>query len=226
MDEAARGAAALNQGNAQEAIKHYTAAIDANRTAVPYYIKRSTAYQRAADYPAALSDAEIAVVLAHKRAKRELIKDAQLRRAIALYHLGRYADAEFAFNIVKRFDEKEKTLPIWITKVSKQLESLPEDDERRKLTIKEVPDMEAPTASSSQPAAKTGSTGASTVAAAAAPPQPIVQTPANKIKQDWYQNTENVYFNLLAKGVPKDKATVDIQKDSVSIISVENDHVN
>jgi suppressor of G2 allele of SKP1 len=211
MDEAARGAAALAQGNAEEAIKHYTAAITANNTAVTYYIKRSTAYQRASDHSAALSDAEIAVVLAHKRAKRELIKDAQLRRAIALYHLHRYADAEFAFSIVKRLDEKEKTLPIWVAKVTKQLQGLPEHDERRKLKIKEMPEVELPTASSSQAASKSDSKEVATA------PKPMVPTPANKIKQEWYQSSENVCFSLLAKGVPKDKATVDIQKDTLTI---------
>ena len=212
MDQAARGATALAANNYEEAISLYTAAIGVNPSAVDYYIKRSTAYQRSAKYSEALADAEVAVVLAHKRARRELIKDSQLRRGIALFFLERYADAEFILGIVKRLDEKEKTLAIWNMKVAAKLKDLPEDDERRQVTAKEVPDVEVPSASSKKEGeVKEGSK----VEEAPAAPKPVAPTPADKIKHDWYQNTDNVYFTLLAKGVPKDKATVEIEKDSV-----------
>ncbi|KAF2703038.1 SGS-domain-containing protein [Pleomassaria siparia CBS 279.74] len=212
MDQAARGAAALAASNYEEAISQYTKALSTNPNAVDYYIKRSTAYQRSAKYPEALADAEIAVVLAHKRARRELIKDAQLRRGIALFFHERYADAEFVFNIVKKLDDKEKTLHVWIGKVAAKTIDLPEDDERRKLSCKEVPDVELPSEKAQE---------SSKVEAKAEPvstsPKPVVPTPANKIKHDWYQNSDKVYFTLLAKGVPKDKAEVLIEKDSLSI---------
>ena len=124
MDQAARGAAALEAGNYADAINHYTAALRINPQAAPYYIKRSTAYQRLTKFPEALADAEIAVVLAHHRSKRELIKDAQLRRCIALYHSARFADAQFVLEIVAKLDPKEKTLPIWRSKLRHKLEGL------------------------------------------------------------------------------------------------------
>jgi suppressor of G2 allele of SKP1 len=133
MDDAKKGDAALAASQYTEAIQHYTKALSVNSTAVTYYIGRSTAYQRALQYPEALADAEIAVVLAHKRAKRELIKDAQFRRALALFFLGRYGDAEYTLNIVKELDDKEKMLPIWTMKVAAKLKDLPEDDEKRKV---------------------------------------------------------------------------------------------
>ena len=206
MDQAARGAAALSASQYEEAIKHYTDAIAANSNAVPYYVGRSTAYQRSSKYPEALADAEYAVVLALKRARRELIKDAQLRRGIALYFMEQYANAQFIFDIVKKLDEKEKTLQIWTMKVSAKLKDIPEGDERREVTAKEVPDVEI---------AKSEEKAKEVTAPAA--PKPVVPTPANKIKHDWYQNNDNVTFTLLAKGVPKDKATIDITKDSLSI---------
>lgn len=43
------------------------------------------------------------------------------------------------------------------------------------------------------------------------------QTPVDKIRHEWYQNSQNVYFTLLAKGVPKDKAQIDIQERSLTI---------
>ncbi|KAF2649154.1 SGS-domain-containing protein [Lophiostoma macrostomum CBS 122681] len=213
MDHAARGAAALSASKYDEAIKNYTDAISANPNAVDYFIKRSTAYQRSSKYPEALTDAEIAVVLAHKRGKRELIKESQLRRAIALFYHERYGDAQFVLGIVKRLDEKEKTLAIWEMKIGGKLKALDEGDERRNTTVKEVPDVEIPSASSSKAAAKSEDPKSDEPAG----PKPVVPTPANKIKHDWYQNTDNVYFTLLAKGVPKDKASVEIEKDSLSI---------
>lgn len=206
MDDASRGAAALNANKYDEAIKHYTDAIAKHPGAVDYFIKRSTAYQRSSKYAEALKDADQAVILAHKRARRELIKDAQLRRAIALFFNEQYANAEHILGIVKKLDEKEKTLPIWSMKVAAKLKDLPEGDERRKVTVKDVPD-EASKASSSPESAQ----------AAAPAKAAVIPTPADKIKHDWYQNDQNVTFNLLAKGVPKEKLTVEIDKDSLTI---------
>ncbi len=210
MDAARKGEAAINASNYEEAIQHFTDALASNPTAVKYYINRATAYQRSHKYTEALHDAEVAVVLAHKRATRELIKDAQLRRAQQLFFLGRYADAEFVLGFVKKIDEKEKTLPIWSMKITKKLQELPEDDENRNVTAKEVPDVEVPTASTTPPKAKQAE-------APAAAPKPVVPTPANKIKDDWYQSNDTVTVNILAKGAPKDNVTVDFDKDTLSL---------
>ncbi|KAF3045943.1 hypothetical protein E8E12_008401 [Didymella heteroderae] len=211
MDAARKGEAALSASNYDEAIQHFTDAIKSNPAAVKYYIGRATAYQRVKKYAEALADSEIAVVLAHKRATRELIKDAQFRRAQQLYFLERYADADYILEIVKKLDEKEKTLPIWTSKVAKKLQEIPEEDEKRKVTAKDVPEVEAPSASQVTAAAKKIET------APAAAPKPVVPTPANKIKDDWYQSNDTVTVNILAKGAPKDSVTVDFDKDSLSV---------
>ncbi|KAF2467860.1 SGS-domain-containing protein [Lindgomyces ingoldianus] len=215
MDQAARGAAALKDSNYEEAITQYTAALSANPNAVPYYIQRSMAYQRSGKYSEALADAEMAVVLAHRRARREQIKDAQLRRGIALFFLERYADAEFALSIVQRLDAKEKTLQVWQMKVAKKLKELEEGDERGKVTAVEIPDVEPPSTSTSK-TIKSEAVKSEEPAPPAAL-KPIVPTPANKIKHDWYQSNENVTFTLLAKGVSQSEAKVEIDKDSLNI---------
>jgi suppressor of G2 allele of SKP1 len=220
MDDAKKGDAALAASQYTEAIQHYTKALSVNSTAVTYYIGRSTAYQRALQYPEALADAEIAVVLAHKRAKRELIKDAQFRRALALFFLGRYGDAEYTLNIVKELDDKEKMLPIWTMKVAAKLKDLPEDDEKRKVTIKKVPDVEipsAPSASASKSAKSNEEEKPKNTETAPETPKPVVPTPANKIKHDWYQSNDSVTVNILAKGAPKDNTVVEFEKDTLSI---------
>jgi suppressor of G2 allele of SKP1 len=42
-------------------------------------------------------------------------------------------------------------------------------------------------------------------------------TPSSKIRVDFYQSSTSVTITLMAKGVPKDKATVEILEDSLSI---------
>jgi suppressor of G2 allele of SKP1 len=212
MDYARKGDAALSASNYDEAIKHFTEAIAANPTAVKYYINRSTAYQRSAKYPEALADAEIAVVLAHKRGTRELIKDAQFRRALALFFLEKYGDTEFVLDIVKKLDEKEKMLPIWNIKVAAKLKDLPEDDEKRKVTVKNIPDVQVPTPVAAKPAKVEDKKSTAPEA-----PKPVVPTPANKIKHDWFQTADSVTVSILAKGAPKDATVVEIEKDTLSV---------
>ncbi|KAH7135124.1 SGS domain-containing protein [Dendryphion nanum] len=222
MDKAALGATALSNSDYSTAIKEYTAAIKQNPAAVKYYIQRSTAYQRSQQYIEALADAEYAVLLAHKRASRDLIKEAQLRRGISLFFVERYADAEFVLNIVKRLDEKEKSLGIWTMKVSKKLKELEEGDDRAKLMAKEIPDVEAPNSGLEKKEEvkdekKPGGVAAEASQAAQSSSTPVVPTQANKIKHDWYQSNDTVSFTLMAKGVDKEKAVVDITKDALSI---------
>ena len=120
MDQACRGATAIAGGDFKAAVSHYTDALAQNPQAVDYYIKRSTAYTRLSppDHEHAFKDAEIAVALATKRAKRELIGQAQLRRAIALFGLERWADSKQCLEWVKKLNEKEKSLSIWEMKTA------------------------------------------------------------------------------------------------------------
>lgn len=210
MDQAKLGAEALSAGNYSEAIKQYTAALSISPTSPDYLIKRSTAYQRSSppDYQSALTDANKAVLNAQKRGKRELILQGQLRRAIALFGLERYPDSRFCFDIVKRMDPKEKTLPIWENKLATKMATM---DGAKDVTIKETPDEEE------EQTKKVDSTPTPTAATSPARPATVAQTPADKIRHDWYQNNDKVYFTLLAKGVPKDKATIDIQPRSLTI---------
>jgi len=232
MDHGNRGEAALTAGKPEEAIKHYSEAIRASPSAFTYYLKRSIAFQRISKYTDALSDAEIATILAIKRAKRELIGQAQLRRAIALFYMERYGDAGFALGLAKKADDKEKTVGIWEAKLKTKMQSLSEEDERRNVTVTEKPEVEVPDVSKPT---KTTSLARDTKTSSDTktntdPPQAqsytsTAQTPANKIRHDWYQNNDSVIISLMAKGVPKDTTTVDIQENAVSpeyVVSVNH----
>ncbi|MCJ1285442.1 hypothetical protein MMC26_004782 [Xylographa opegraphella] len=222
-DAASLGAEALAASNFPLAISQYTKAIATHPQAVDYYIKRSTAYTRTSpsDQASALADAEVAVVLAHKRGKRESIAQAQLRRGIALFGLQRYADAGKCFEWVKHMSPKEKSLLIWEAKVQSKLSGLESGDSRAEATVKEIPD--ADTEKAGVDAKKAETARASSEKAAA----PKTSTPAaktttsalqpGKIRHDWYQSSDSVTIELLAKGVSKESATVDIQPSSLSI---------
>ncbi|KAL8680366.1 MAG: hypothetical protein Q9186_003445 [Xanthomendoza sp. 1 TL-2023] len=222
MDLAAKGATALQSKDFPAAVTHYTEALAINSQAVDYYIKRSTAYTRVSppDCAAALKDAEVALTLASKRGKRELIIQAQLRRAIALFTLERYGDAKACFDWVKEMNKDEKSLQIWGLKVDNKLKGLDEDDEKAKTTIQRDPDVEVPAQKEVKKAAplqlpqpaKDTSNGSAQI-----PKVEGVQTPANKIRHEWYQTDDTVVVSLFAKGVPKETTTIDIQNTSLAI---------
>ena len=215
MEAAKRGATALDAGNCAEAIKEYTSALKQMPKAVDYYLKRSSAYQRSSppDYAAALKDAETGLHYAFERAKRELIGQAQMRRATILFNMGQYADAQFVLDFVKKFDEKNKTIPIWESKIASKLKALPEDDPARTVTVEERPKVDLSEGSKAE--AKSTAAPATAPASLAEAPKAPAQTPPSQIKHDWYQNKDNIYFSLMAKGVPKDKAQIEIEEISV-----------
>lgn len=244
---AERGFKAFTVSNYPEAISLYSQALAINPEAPDYYIKRSTAYQRSAQYELALYDAELAVMLAHCRGKRELIGTAQLRRAIALHLLGRYGDAAFCLSEAETrctAVAEKNMIGVWRKKLEMVLEKLDDDDVAREVTITAIPEVDVPkaqakivgldtekgkgkvpaagggTASSNAWTASTSpTTASSTPAAVAAPPPPPPSlgssTPSDKIRHEWYQTPTHVVLTVYAKGVPKDKATIEIHDKTV-----------
>ncbi|OQO14032.1 hypothetical protein B0A48_00907 [Cryoendolithus antarcticus] len=211
-DHSARGKKLAEDKKYVEAIAAYTSALQQSPTSPQYFIERSSAYLKAGKLQESLNDAEHAVVYAKQREKRELIVTAQLRRGIALFRFDRYADAAFVLGIVKKLQEKETTHAMWLKKSEDKLSAMEEGDERRNVTVQEVPMLDANTSGG---AGKTGN-GSVSYQVKAPPPLPQ-QTPIDKIRHDWYQNNEFVYFTLLAKGVPKESAKVEILERSLSI---------
>ncbi|KAI0424371.1 SGS-domain-containing protein [Xylaria sp. FL1042] len=87
------GVQAVSQGKYKEAISKLTDALQ-YRAAPLWYLERSKAYVRTNQFDVALDDAEMALDIAFDRGNREHMMDAQLRRAITLFRLGRFADAD------------------------------------------------------------------------------------------------------------------------------------
>ncbi|KAK7517008.1 SGS domain-containing protein [Phyllosticta citriasiana] len=218
---AAAAAQALESKQYDLAIENYTQALTQLPEAVPYYIGRCTAYQRKSppELEAALKDAEIAVKLAHKRAKRELIAEAQLRRAITLFSLGRYKDAEKVLEFSKKYKADDKTAGLWSTKVANKLKELP--DATAESDAQEIPKVEVDTGATTVPkgAEKSAESAATTTTLAEhQKPKP------EQIRHDWYEDSEYVYVTLLAKGIPKDEAVVEIEERSLSISIPTQNH--
>jgi hypothetical protein len=173
MNSATLGDKALEKSDLPAAIKHFTDALIELPRAPTYYIKRATAYSRrkaadgGPDFAAALRDTELALALARERGKRELIIDAQMRRAVALFQLERYGDAAYLFDILdgkigakgqnedkssqvqaamaqRNKAKHEQELAIWRVKIKGKLSKLSEDDDNVAVTIKEYPDVKIP----------------------------------------------------------------------------------
>lgn len=231
MDHASKGAAAISASDFQAAVDHYTKAITINPQAVDYYIKRSTAYTRLSPpkYAAAYNDSEIALMLASKRAKRELIAQSQLRRGIALFGLQRWADAKQSFAWAKKLNEKDNVVKIWEVKVEGKLSSLAENDPARQADIKEIPDVELPKVEAKTPEQKTEGAAeikeqgapngekAGAAETALASPNEGLQMPIGKTRHEWYETNDSVTVTLYAKGIPKDKTTIEFQKRSLAL---------
>ncbi|KAI0396767.1 SGS-domain-containing protein [Xylariaceae sp. FL0594] len=87
------GVQAIAAGKYSEGIEKLTAALK-ERDAPLWYLERSKAYLRTSQFDLALHDAETALQVALKRANRDQMVEAQLRRAIALFRMGQFADAD------------------------------------------------------------------------------------------------------------------------------------
>lgn len=273
MDHAARGAAALSSGDTATAVTAYTQALLQHPYSPDYFIQRSTAFTRLKapyepQHQLALTDAEYAVLLGQKRARREKIQTAQQRRVIALFGLQQYGNAAFVLSSMEKWRTKEKKDKMegdmWKAKIEQKLKVLPENDPASQVTVKEYPDAELPSESSmkkllqaqlkpdgtfrfpgdteEQPtesmktdilggeAARSSDevpknsikvdqeTTVSTVPvtlpskASTQPPQQL-----SKVRHEWFQNAQNVTVTLYAKGVPKDKADIEINDGSISV---------
>lgn len=197
------GFKACNESRYEDAITHYTRALESSKSPL-WYLQRSTAYQRTQQFELALADADAALLVAMERGRRELIGTAHFRRAVALYKLGRFGDARICLSWARAKNEKEKGLTLWTGMIVKAYEGCAEDDPKRQITVKEVPDAPS-TSVKAEPAKKfsepTPKSVPSTVAA-------NVQTPVQKIRYDWYQSNNAISISIMAKNIPKDAAHV------------------
>lgn len=212
------GAKAIVAKDYASAITHYTSALKTSNSPI-WLIQRSIAYHRAGEYDFALRDAEAGVLAARLRARRELIASAQMRRAIALYSLGRLGDSRLVLTWVRKLNEKEKSLGVWQLKVSNEYERLAEDADGRAVTVKEIPDEPKVLDADKQEATGVNSKDKEVLTSTAKPshaPIPL-QTPKQKIRHEWYQSSNKVTITIFAKGVSRELVDITITTNSVEV---------
>lgn len=212
--QAALGQSALKNKDYPAAIRHYTDALKQSQSPL-WLIARSTAYQRTspAQHALALIDAENAVIQAKARGKRELIAQAQFRRAVSLHRGGRIGDARLALIWARKLDEKNRDFSFYQTRVVSDFDKLAKDDPGRIVTISETPEeRKAPEVVKSVETAKT-------VAIPDLKTQDSTSSLPPKIRHEWFQSSAKVTITLFAKGVPKEKADIEFTDNSVSLQS-------
>ncbi|KAG0646635.1 sgt1 [Hyphodiscus hymeniophilus] len=181
---------------------------------------------RLGQHSLALADADNAVLAARARARRELIAQAQFRRAVALHGLKRFGDARLCLTWTRKMDEKMKALGMWQAKVVKDWDDAGgEGAEENVVSVKEFPDKseEVNTSKADAKEAKTveerrftkEEKGKMPERSAAAPI--LTATPKEKIRHEFYQSTDKLTITVFAKGVPKDKGEVIIKEGSLDI---------
>lgn len=233
-----RGKKALEAKDYPTAIQEFTSAIKSNPEAPSYYLDRSSAHLRNNNSGSqAVDDAEAGLLLAKARDRGQIIGKAQFRRGVALYQLGRYRDAGRCFEWAREKDPGEKMLGIWDVKVKNKLDTAaataagegvevedgvgvlqyPEKD-----VVKRAQGVEIGIETEgSKPAAATTTatttTTTSTTTTISTPKEVTVSTPPSQIRHDWYQSTDTVTLSLMVKGVPKDRAIIEIENNSISI---------
>ena len=111
------GDKALEKGEVLQSIYWYTLALNHEPRGPAAYILRSIAYTRlkpehgGPKYQAAMEDAEVALVLASDRGRREYYLASQFRRAICLYQFGRLGDAAWLLQRLDDSIKKEESSP-------------------------------------------------------------------------------------------------------------------
>ncbi len=230
---AKKGKACLESKDYAGAITNFTAALKTSNSPA-WFIDRATAYQRAKQYDLALEDAANAVYYSTAFPGRtEHLAPAHYRRALAYHSLGQYGNARICLNWVRKYNEKLSGLSMMTTMVSDFYEKTGgETAECNKITVVENPGrveprvIEEPEVPKDEPKEEErnkpvdkgkgiDTEGVVPVKKETVPKTPVA-TPKEKIRHEWYQSPSTITIEILAKGVPKDKAEVDIQEGQVS----------
>ncbi|KAK1853542.1 sgt1 and cs domain containing protein [Colletotrichum chrysophilum] len=269
---ASAGMAALEKRDYDLAITKLTDALKTSRSPL-WLAARSKAHIGKGDYARALRDADFSYAAAAARGKRDLMRDAQHRRAVAYMRLGRLADADACAMWVQRMAEQAgvslsdpalrkpetdergfstatkqtildyradierkklalrssylaDTAPAGLNaavalrmQILGQMDKLPADDERRKVTASFAPNVSIDDFEKEEAAAATAKTDKAAdtkasqedkdevkAAAAESIRKPAVQT---DVRTDFYQTNTDVMASVYVKNVPKDEFKVE-----------------
>ena len=133
--------------------------------------------------------------------------------------MGRFGDARMCFNWCHKKNEKEKGLTIWLAKVKSDYEKAGGDDaDCNVVTVKEIPEKVEKI--KMEKGERAGELNGENPPAASS--KPLVSTPQDKIRHEWYQSGSQVSVTIFAKGVPKERAEVVIEEGNVTYPAAGN----
>lgn len=177
----------------EEAIVKYLEALNERPDAFTPLIKRAHVFIKIRKYESAKSDINKALLLAEKRGKMHEKALCHLRLGLAVYGEKNYKDAISHFREAQRLKCSDQTLPIWLNKAERDLKK---QGDLEKVS-KSVGDTQ-PSSSSIDVINKHA-------------PLKV------KIRDDWYQDNDNVTITIYAKNIEKNQVHTDFTPNSVLI---------
>ncbi|KAA8915832.1 hypothetical protein TRICI_002042 [Trichomonascus ciferrii] len=218
----------LENNEFENVVKSARMALEADPMRLRPYLQLAIAHQRLGQPEQALEAAETGVCVADKKHDKESLATAQLRRAIALFQLGRAADAALALGWAKEDECKDKSIGIWQIKIDQKKDQSTESDgfervpkdkmPKERLVSRPVTKKPAPSPSSKvqeldddddedvRQALKEKEQYKASIAAQAKKNQDF---DAKNVRMDFFQNNASVNVSLFLKNVPKESCNVE-----------------
>ncbi|CAK9439669.1 uncharacterized protein LODBEIA_P37690 [Lodderomyces beijingensis] len=207
------------------AIHHYSQAIKENPQAFQAFLKRAVAYTKLKNPDSAKQDISTAFTIANERGKRGDIGQCYFRLGLIYFQEKKLKMALSQFNKAVEYGCNESTLSMWKSKCEYDLKNHPErdvgEDEDEPKEADDGNGVGVPDDAESSTEKVGGK------AAPVERKQPKVESnideinkiaPMNvKIREDWYQSSDDVIITIYAKKINEDKLKVHFEKDSVSI---------
>lgn len=202
-----KGDEALLDKDYDTAISLFNSALEENPKAFQALLKRATAFQRLKNFSEAKKDLTDALQVALDRGKRSDMGLTYFKLGMVHYAEKNVASALENFEKAKKFDCQDATLETWLVKAKYDVDKL----------------NSKPEGSSD----KTPSSKASQVQETSAPSQLEASSHIDtinkhaplkiKIRDDWYQSSNEVIITIFAKNIKEDQLKIDFSSSSVSI---------
>lgn len=211
------GDKAIKEQDFLGAISKFNEAIKENPKSFAAHLKRSTAYQKLANYEAASRDISTAFTIAEDKGKRSEIGLCYFRLGLLNYLQKKKKLALMNLNKAKEYDCRESTLDMWKNKVEYDLKKNPEvsdaqDNEIPELEIDPEPELE-PENKVDNATKQQSSTSIDVI---------NKQAPLKiKIREDWYQTSKDIIITIYAKNIKQDQLTIKFEDQSV-VVSFPN----
>ncbi|KAI3404504.2 SGT1 [Candida oxycetoniae] len=202
------------------AIQYYTQAIKESPQAFQAFVKRSVAYMKLKNLDLAKKDISTAFTIANERGRRSDIGLCYFRLALIYYQEKKLKLALSQLNKAIEYDCKESTVKMWKDKCEYDLKTHPEwdiggegnddgnngDDDDDDDGIGIGMNLEEEQKNEVVPQKSSNIEEMNKIA-----PMSV------KIREDWYQSSDEVIITIYAKNVEEDKLKVQFDKDSLSV---------